>query len=173
MPASSRASTRNIWPTPIRWIATWRDFFAALGEQGLTPTQLGRGPAWRRDAKPARNGELTSALTGDWPAPKQPQPAAPQPPPPAARSDAARHSIRAVQMIRAYRMHRPSRSRSRSARARRRAQPHPQLDPVVLRLSRRRPGPPDLHRRRAGPRHRHAAPDAGHPAAHLLRPHRL
>ena len=28
----------------------WRAYFAELGEAGLTPTQLGRGPAWRRDA---------------------------------------------------------------------------------------------------------------------------
>ena len=27
----------------------WPAYFAGLGEQGLSPTQLGRGPAWHRD----------------------------------------------------------------------------------------------------------------------------
>ena len=30
---------------------SWRAYFAELDEKGLTPTQLGRGPVWRRDAK--------------------------------------------------------------------------------------------------------------------------
>src|SRR5580704_1459130 len=48
---------------------SWRAYFAELDERGLTPTQLGRGPAWRRDAKlQLENGELVSALTGQWPA---------------------------------------------------------------------------------------------------------
>src|SRR5215510_612889 len=46
---------------------TWRAFFDALGDKGLNPTQLGRGPSWRRDAKLAlEDGELIRALTGDW-----------------------------------------------------------------------------------------------------------
>src|SRR3954469_20109647 len=47
--------------------STWRAFFDALGEKDLSATQLGRGPPWRRDAKLRfENGELISALTGDW-----------------------------------------------------------------------------------------------------------
>ncbi|MGQ0741862.1 MAG: 2-oxoglutarate dehydrogenase E1 component [Alphaproteobacteria bacterium] len=43
----------------------WREFFDALGERNLTPVQLGRGPAWRRDAKlPVEDGELVAALSG-------------------------------------------------------------------------------------------------------------
>ena len=41
------------------WLATppsvdesWQSYFAQVGEQRLSPTQLGRGPAWMRDAKP-------------------------------------------------------------------------------------------------------------------------
>ena len=30
--------------------AGWQSYFAQLGEQGLSATQLGRGPAWKRDA---------------------------------------------------------------------------------------------------------------------------
>ena len=44
---------------------SWRAYFGTLGEDGLSPTQLGRGPAWRRDAQlDLETGELTSALTG-------------------------------------------------------------------------------------------------------------
>src|SRR5580693_3500191 len=43
----------------------WRDYFAGLNEAGLTPTQLGRGPAWRRDAKSTLpQDETTLALSG-------------------------------------------------------------------------------------------------------------
>ena len=50
----------------------WQSYFAQTGEQGLNPTQLGRGPAWKRDARPDfASGELISALTGqDPPSPK-------------------------------------------------------------------------------------------------------
>ncbi|HXL99586.1 MAG TPA: thiamine pyrophosphate-dependent enzyme, partial [Rhizomicrobium sp.] len=77
---------------------SWRDYFAGLREDGLNPTQLGRGPAWRRDARldlPA--GETIGALTGQWPARA------------GAVSEADLHasahkSIRAIQLVRAYRV---------------------------------------------------------------------
>jgi 2-oxoglutarate dehydrogenase E1 component len=78
---------------------SWRAFFADLGERGLSPTQLGRGPQWRRDAKlRLENGEIVGALTGQWPAKKG-----------AAASEddlraAAQDSIRAIQLVRAYRV---------------------------------------------------------------------
>ena len=51
---------------------TWRAFFEALGDRGLTPAQLGRGPSWRRDSKLAlEEGEFLSALTGDPGTPPQ------------------------------------------------------------------------------------------------------
>ena len=57
---------------------TWRAWFASLGESDLKATQLGRGPAWKRDGKPElRLDELTGALSGQWP-PKKP-PTAPVP----------------------------------------------------------------------------------------------
>ena len=81
---------------------TWRAFFDALGEKGLTPSQLGRGPSWRRDAKLAlENGELVSALTGDWGAAPGKQAAAPAP---AHDGADAQASIRAIQLVRAYRV---------------------------------------------------------------------
>src|SRR3954468_13603443 len=89
--------------------ASWQAYFAQSTEQGLSPTKLGRGPAWKRDAKPAyASGDLIAALTG------QESPAAPAKPgardskdkgakpaaAPADNSEAAKHSIHAVQMIR-------------------------------------------------------------------------
>ena len=90
----------------------WQAYFAQAGEQNLSPTQLGRGPAWKRDSKVAHaSGDLIAALTGQDPpaVPGKPgskdnkgKPAAVAP---AANStQAAQASIRAVQMIRAYRM---------------------------------------------------------------------
>jgi 2-oxoglutarate dehydrogenase E1 component len=84
----------------------WQNYFSQLGEQSLSPTQLGRGPAWKRDAKTDfATGDLIAALTGQEP------PAAPakkgdkaKPAAPVDTTDAAKHSIHAVQMIRAYRM---------------------------------------------------------------------
>src|SRR5215469_15197652 len=54
----------------------WQAYFAGLGEQGLSPTQLGRGPVWRRDSRPGVSGDdLTGALTGQTaPLPKPAKP---------------------------------------------------------------------------------------------------
>ena len=79
--------------------ASWRAYFDELREKGLTPSQLGRGPEWRRDARPEiEDSELIGALTGLWP---QDETAA------AASGDAresAKESIRAIQLVRAYRV---------------------------------------------------------------------
>ncbi len=78
---------------------SWKSFFASLGEQELKAAQLGRGPAWRRDAKLSlENGELVSALTGQVPPRTTGQ---------ASEQDlraAAQDSIRAIQLVRAYRV---------------------------------------------------------------------
>jgi 2-oxoglutarate dehydrogenase E1 component len=77
---------------------TWRAYFSSLGQTQLSPTQLGRGPEWRRDQKPQyENGDLVSALTGQWPAK---QGAVSQ----ADLHKAAQDSIRAIQLVRAYRV---------------------------------------------------------------------
>ena len=103
---------------------SWRAYFAELGERGLTPTQLGRGPAWRRDATPALpKDETTVALSGQAAAPaKKPAPAGGEP-----RADALL-SIRAVQMIRAWRVmgHLEADLDPLGITPR---PPHPQLDP--------------------------------------------
>ncbi|HJR56296.1 MAG TPA: 2-oxoglutarate dehydrogenase E1 component [Rhizomicrobium sp.] len=91
---------------------SWRDYFAGLGERNLSATQLGQGPAWARGKRPTlANDDTTLALTGQTPPPapqksnkpgdaKGAKPAAADP----ALLDAPKHSIHAVQMIRAYRM---------------------------------------------------------------------
>jgi 2-oxoglutarate dehydrogenase E1 component len=79
----------------------WRAYFTGLGEQGLNPTQLGRGPAWARDGKaPLAKDELTAALAGAAPAPAAASKAKDLP---NARA-VAQDSIRAVQLVRAYRI---------------------------------------------------------------------
>ena len=77
---------------------SWRAYFAALGQEVLKPAQLGRGPVWRRDGKSALPQDDTiGALTGQWPSR-------------AGASDvrdlraAAQESIRAIQLVRAYRV---------------------------------------------------------------------
>src|ERR1700704_960630 len=48
--------------------AGWQSYFAQTGDQGLSPTQLGRGPSWRRDRRPdIASSDLISALTGQEP----------------------------------------------------------------------------------------------------------
>jgi 2-oxoglutarate dehydrogenase E1 component len=102
---------------------TWRAYFLSLGQTQLSPTQLGRGPEWRRDKKPEHaNGELVSALTGQWPAKKGA----------ASEADlhkAAQESIRMIQFVRAYRVmgHFEAELDPLHLTAK---QPHPQLDPT-------------------------------------------
>ena len=43
----------------------WADYFAGLGQSGLTPAQVGRGPSWARDSKPETvKSDLIGALSG-------------------------------------------------------------------------------------------------------------
>ena len=81
---------------------TWRAFFDALGEEGLKPAQIGQGPSWRpgNGHLPEPN-ELLSALTGDWGSKVEKQPAAAAP---EKQAGDGQSSIRAFQLIRAYRM---------------------------------------------------------------------
>src|SRR5262245_30645924 len=113
--------------------SAWRAFFDALGEKGLNPTQLGRGPSWRRDAKLAlENGEVVSALTGlvAEAAPKQSK-AAQSPPQAESKEHAeeeAQKSIRAIQLVRAYRVIGHLEARLDPLSLDKRVD-HPQLDP--------------------------------------------
>jgi 2-oxoglutarate dehydrogenase E1 component len=78
--------------------SSWRAYFADLGEQGLTSAQLGRGPVWRQDQKElSAPDELTSALTGQWPARQRTTDEQ-------SLRSAAQDSVRAIQLVRAYRV---------------------------------------------------------------------
>jgi 2-oxoglutarate dehydrogenase E1 component len=102
---------------------TWRAYFAELGQNGLSPAQVGRGPNWRRDAKPQlEDGELVSALTGLWPEPKNAASARDQ-------RAAAQESIRAIQLVRAYRVMGHLEADLDPLHLSPRV-PHPQLDPA-------------------------------------------
>jgi 2-oxoglutarate dehydrogenase E1 component len=107
----------------------WQTYFASLGEQGLSPTQLGRGPEWRRDKKAETpNDDIIGALSGQT---------APLPKPGAKGAVAegpnaraiAQDSIRAIQLVRAYRIigHLEADLDPLKITPR---QPHPQLDPA-------------------------------------------
>ena len=101
---------------------SWRAYFLSLGQNGLSPTQLGRGPDWRRDKKPElANGDLVGALTGQWPARKGEASAADL-------HKVAQDSIRAIQIVRAYRVIGHFEADLDPLKITPK-QPHPQLDP--------------------------------------------
>lgn len=90
--------------------ASWRAYFGRLGESAQDVQKTAQGPVWKRPDWPLEpNGELTSALTGDWGA--DPQHIADKL---AVRTSGAgnakdvrqatKDSIGALMLIRAYRM---------------------------------------------------------------------
>ncbi|MFC7291501.1 2-oxoglutarate dehydrogenase E1 component [Hirschia litorea] len=105
-------------PTSIS--ADWRDFFDKVGDPAIAAKQAAAGPAWSNKSWPkAQSDELISALDGDWAKiepvlkskieKKQPAGAAASTASSAPASSANIHqqvqdSIRALMMIRAYRI---------------------------------------------------------------------
>jgi 2-oxoglutarate dehydrogenase E1 component len=91
----------------------WRQFFAGLDDKTDSAKRQVQGASWKRaDWPPTASGELVSALDGNWPpAPKAP-PAKPGAKPAEAAAGpsieevrkATMDSVRALMMIRAYRM---------------------------------------------------------------------
>ena len=93
----------------------WREFFDALGDDPASVAKTARGASWRKSNWPASpKGDLINALDGDWPATEQAiadklRARAAEAGPKAAPSEdeirrATRDSVRALMMIRAYRM---------------------------------------------------------------------
>ena len=93
----------------------WRQFFAALGDDPASVAKAERGASWRKPNWPATpKGDLINALDGDWPTMEKAvaeklRAKAEEAGPSAAPSDddirrATRDSVRALMMIRAYRM---------------------------------------------------------------------
>ena len=94
----------------------WREFFAALGDDPASVDKTAKGASWRKPHWPQTpKGELINALDGDWPATEKAvaeklRAKAVEAAPPAAPASedeirrATRDSVRALMMIRAYRM---------------------------------------------------------------------
>src|SRR5271155_899496 len=93
----------------------WRDFFAALGDDPASVVKTADGASWRKPNWPATpKGDLINALDGDWPATEKAvadklRAKAAEAGPKAAPTEdeirrATRDSVRALMMIRAYRM---------------------------------------------------------------------
>ncbi|TCO14627.1 2-oxoglutarate dehydrogenase E1 component [Camelimonas lactis] len=92
--------------------AEWREFFGGLSDDASLVRKNAEGASWRRPNWPVpANGELVSAMDGDWPAEKivgdklrkkaQDQGVVMTE---GAVAQATRDSVRAIMMIRAYRM---------------------------------------------------------------------
>ncbi len=86
---------------------SWQRFFRGVADTAENATKAAKGPEWKEPLK-YQNGELVSALDGNWgtQAAKEPK-KAPQVGPTLAPADLAQQvqdSIRAIMMIRAYRM---------------------------------------------------------------------
>ncbi|MEM8665290.1 MAG: 2-oxoglutarate dehydrogenase E1 component, partial [Pseudomonadota bacterium] len=96
--------------------AGWQAFFKDLKDDGQAVIAEARGPKWKRDDWPVpMNGELVSALDGDWGDPAEVEARVAQKVAAKAQKNgadiseaevqhAARDSVRAIMMIRAYRM---------------------------------------------------------------------
>jgi 2-oxoglutarate dehydrogenase E1 component len=93
----------------------WREFFAALGDDPASVEKTARGASWERPNWPLTpRGDLISALDGDWPVAekvvaeklraKAPAPAGQDAVSGADLQRATRESVRALMMIRAFRM---------------------------------------------------------------------
>jgi 2-oxoglutarate dehydrogenase E1 component len=93
----------------------WRDFFAALGDDPESVAKTADGASWRNPNWPQiPNGDLINALDGDWPAIERAvaekvraKAIAAEPAVPPVEDEirrATRDSVRALMMIRAYRM---------------------------------------------------------------------
>ncbi len=93
--------------------AEWREFFAALGENAADVKKAAEGASWKKKNWPiAANGEIVNALDGDWAivekaVSKKIEAKAAAEGKPASTADvlqSTRDSVRAIMMIRAYRM---------------------------------------------------------------------
>ncbi|MBK8838738.1 MAG: 2-oxoglutarate dehydrogenase E1 component [Hyphomonadaceae bacterium] len=86
---------------------SWQTFFRGVADTAADATHAAKGPEWKEPLK-HQNGELVSALDGNWGVePKKEPKKAPQVGPTLAPQDLAQQvqdSIRALMMIRAYRI---------------------------------------------------------------------
>ncbi|MCH2250964.1 MAG: thiamine pyrophosphate-dependent enzyme, partial [Cognatishimia sp.] len=118
----------------------WQDFFRQLGDAELDVKAEAAGPSWARsDWPPVPGGDLTAALTGEWPAPAEAKGAGDKIKAKAAEKgvevsdeavkQAVLDSIRALMLIRAYRI-RGHLAADLDPLGMRSQEPHPELDPA-------------------------------------------
>ncbi len=118
---------------------TWKQFFAAMGDEGEVAQAEAAGPSWARtDWPPVPGDDLTAALTGEWPAEPEGKAAGDKIKAKAAQVGAAPSddqikravldSIRAIMLIRAYRI-RGHLAADLDPLGMRNDVPHPELDP--------------------------------------------
>ena len=118
---------------------TWKQFFAAMGDEGEVAQAEAAGPSWARtDWPPVPGDDLTAALTGEWPAEPEGKAAGDKIKAKAAQAGAAPSddqikravldSIRAIMLIRAYRI-RGHLAADLDPLGMRNDVPHPELDP--------------------------------------------
>ncbi len=161
----------------------WREFFDALGDDPASVVKTARGASWRKpNWPPTAKGDLISALDGDWPATEQAvadklRAKAAEAGPKAAPSEdeirrATRDSVRALMMIRAYRM-RGHLYANLDPLGLEPQRDHEELHPSTYGFQEFGLRPPDLHRSRARARIFDRARNARDPAANLLRHDRL
>src|SRR5271157_5251088 len=100
---------------PLSVEPAWRDFFERLGDDPGSVAKTAKGASWKKPQWPQTpKGDLINALDGDWPATEKAVAeklrvkaveAEPQTPPSEDEiRRATRDSVRALMMIRAYRM---------------------------------------------------------------------
>ena len=108
--------------------ASWQDYFRSLGEDPAIAKKNADGPVWKRQDWPVQpSGELTAALTGEWP--EEPKIEAKVKGQMSGASEeevrrATKDSLRALMLIRAYRV---------------RGHRIADLDPLGLRATKRHP----------------------------------
>ncbi len=118
---------------------SWQAFFKALGDDDISVKKEAEGPSWARgDWPPAPGGDLTYALTGEWPAEVETKAAGEKIKAKAqekgvevsddAIKRAVLDSIRALMLIRAYRI-RGHLVADLDPLGMRSQEPHPELDP--------------------------------------------
>ena len=87
---------------------SWQDYFRSLGEEPGNAVKNAEGPVWKKQDWPVEpNGELTHALTGDWPSEPKVEAKVKGQMPGASEEEvrkATKDSLRALMLIRAYRM---------------------------------------------------------------------
>ena len=155
----------------------WRAYFDAFGEQPASIVNAEKEPSWARAAAPMARPDWMSAIDGVWPAVEAKigkavaakAQAAGAPASVAEIRAATLDSVRAIMMIRAFRIRGHLAANLDPLGIDPKIDTKGELDARHLRFRGKRLRPPDLPRLRAGPGDRDRPRDPGDREAHLLR----